>query len=159
AQRERSSVKKRTPPQASTPDGSDVNPNTISAGIRVLDAEIPPTMLTETMQSLTFLELTMSTYRFSEFTMEDNIKNLSKPPRAQDPWRAVHRGQIISLPQDDHLKNPSKVFVDDFNNSAFVGGSRRKTLPAAGRHRFIVALIVLNSFTEERKLRNIRSQL
>ncbi|KAE8214455.1 hypothetical protein CF319_g9091, partial [Tilletia indica] len=52
------------------PDGSDVNPNTISSGIRLLDAEIPPALCIETMQSLTSLELTMSPYRFSEFTME-----------------------------------------------------------------------------------------
>ncbi|KAE8216667.1 hypothetical protein CF327_g189 [Tilletia walkeri] len=55
------------------PDGSDVNPNTISSGIRLLDAEIPPAICIETMQSLTSLELTMSPYRFSEFTMESSM--------------------------------------------------------------------------------------
>ncbi|KAK0560190.1 hypothetical protein OC844_003926 [Tilletia horrida] len=51
-------------------DGSDINPNTISAGTKLLEAEIPAAFPIETLQALTSLELFVSPHALSELTME-----------------------------------------------------------------------------------------
>ncbi|CAD6891246.1 unnamed protein product [Tilletia caries] len=51
-------------------DGSDASANASSEALRLLDAEIPPSLSIITLQSLTSLELTLNQYQFTNFTHE-----------------------------------------------------------------------------------------